>query len=685
MTRPASRRAGRAAALTLALAVALTPAGCGTDGPTGSAEDAHEVPVTIQAAAASPSLAGMSVDVSGPGIATPVVGNLALQNGRFTGRVNVPAGGDRTFTAHAFDARAIETHAGSVTADVRPGQNVVVSITLNPRHGGVPIEVTVGTYTVAVTPGNATLQVGDAPVQFTATVLDAGGQVVQDAQLEWASSNPVVASVDEAGMVTAGHAGETQIVANYLGLAAAAAVTVGDGGSGPAPEGQIVIEGAPVTLGVGESQQLTARVYDAAGQELPADGIQWAVSEPQIAEVTGDGLVTGLAPGATAVTATADGVSATAMVTVVGAAGATAWASISAGFRHSCALTPGGIAYCWGFNENGEIGDGTRTERVTPTRVAGGLAFASISAGGPITCGLATDGAAYCWGSYSHGQQNGGSLPSERAAPAAVTGGLAFASVSAGYDHACGLTAGGVAYCWGSNVNGEIGDGTTTNRDTPTEVAGGRAFAAISAGVGYTCALTPTGDAYCWGASVAGELGDGRNESHATPEPVAGGLQFASISAGYVHSCAVTTSGAAYCWGSNESGRLGDGASGGESHSPVRVGGGISFSDIRAGLEHTCALADDGEAYCWGLNDAGILEYGAGRLGDGSLTSRSTPTRVAGGLAFARVEVGHAGMQTCGLTAALRAYCWGGNRYGEVGDGTTVDRRVPSPVADPTP
>jgi len=186
-------------------------------------------------------------------------------------------------------------------------------------------------------------------------------------------------------------------------------------------------------------------------------------------------------------------------------------------------VTTSGAAYCWGSNAFGQLGDGTTTQRLVPTPVAGGLTFTAVSAGWWHTCGITTSGAAYCWGNNGF---LGDGTNTGRLVPTPVAGGLTFTTLSAGPGETCGVTTSGAAYCWGYNAFGQLGDGTTANRLIPTPVAGGLTFTAVSAGVevetGHACGVTPGGAAYCWGASNgAGALGDGTTTDRLVPTLVA--------------------------------------------------------------------------------------------------------------------------------------------------------------------
>jgi len=199
---------------------------------------------------------------------------------------------------------------------------------------------------------------------------------------------------------------------------------------------------------------------------------------------------------------------------------------------HQCALTKAGDAYCWGFNGNGQVGQGSSGGAVTsPTIVTGGLKFTSVSAGDLHSCGVTPDGDAYCWGSDRYGQLGNGDETEDKASPSLVSGGLKFATVSAGIRHSCGVTLAGDAYCWGSGENGRLGNGSTSGSNAPVPVLGGLMFVSITAGYHHTCGLAVDGKVYCWGLGDNGRLGNDGTASKSTPSLVVNVTNFAWMEA----------------------------------------------------------------------------------------------------------------------------------------------------------
>ena len=364
------------------------------------------------------------------------------------------------------------------------------------------------------------------------------------------------------------------------------------------------------------------------------------------------------------------------------AAEALSFRQVSAGSDHACGVTSDGLAYCWGYNFSGQLGDGTSDgpERcgvwpcsTRPIAVAGGLHFRHVSAGGAHTCGVTTDERAYCWGYNGNGELGDGTTAAHLT-PAAVAGGRRFRQVRAGANHTCAITPFDVAFCWGANFAGQGGNGTLTDQPVPVRVVGGLRWRQLSGGAGFSCGVTTDDRAYCWGNNGNGQIGDGTS-GQVVPRPaaVAGGLRFRQIDAGGSHTCGVTTADRAYCWGYGGQGQLGDGTTPGTRRRPVPVAGTRRFDHVNAGLFHTCGVTLAGRGFCWGDN-------AAGQLGDGTTANRLTPVPVAGGLALAQVTAGQ--HFTCGAIVEDRIFCWGDNTYGQLGDGSTTGSPTPVAVAD---
>jgi alpha-tubulin suppressor-like RCC1 family protein len=360
------------------------------------------------------------------------------------------------------------------------------------------------------------------------------------------------------------------------------------------------------------------------------------------------------------------------------AAGSTqvlAFRQVSAGFLYTCGVTTDDRAYCWGGNEDGQLGDGTTTQRLTPVAVAGGRRFRHVSVRLFHACGVTTDNRAYCWGRNDNGQLGDGTT-TRRLTPTAVAGGRQFRQVDAGSAFTCALGhADSKAYCWGANGAGMLGDGTTIGRLTPRAVAGGRQFRQVSAGHAHGCGVTPSNQAFCWGQNASGQLGDGSDPGRSlVPVLVAGGHPFRQVDAGFAHTCAVTTTDRAFCWGNGRSGQIGDGKTF-LRFTPRRVVGGLLFDRVSTGEFHSCGETTGNRAYCWGSNNGG-------QLGDGTMTQRLTPVAVVGGLTFSQLSPGVS--HTCGVTRGGSVYCWGDNVLGQLGDGTTTFRLAPVAVAGTT-
>jgi alpha-tubulin suppressor-like RCC1 family protein len=378
---------------------------------------------------------------------------------------------------------------------------------------------------------------------------------------------------------------------------------------------------------------------------------------------------------------------------------------LTGGSYHTCGLTADGVAYCWGRDAEGQLGNGggsVDTQSPSPvdtSAIPGNKAFVQLAANFYHTCGLTADGVAYCWGSDSNGQLgNGGtSISTQSPSPvdtSVISGNKAFIQLTAGWVHTCGLTADGVAYCWGRDTEGQLGNGGTpisTQSPSPVDtstIPGNKAFVQLTGGGAHTCGLTADGVAYCWGFDDGGQLGNGGiSQDTQSPSPVdtstiPGNKAFVQLDGGHFHTCGLTAEGVAYCWGHDAEGELGDGGGWQDTQSPSPVdistlSGNKVFVLLTGGDSHTCGLTADGVAYCWGFNSSGQLGNGAepGTQSPSSVDTSTIPAKKA----FVRLAIG--GYHTCGLTAQGVAYCWGDDNYGQLGNGgTSQNTQSPSPV-----
>jgi alpha-tubulin suppressor-like RCC1 family protein len=387
---------------------------------------------------------------------------------------------------------------------------------------------------------------------------------------------------------------------------------------------------------------------------------------------------------------------------------------VTAGSIHTCAIAFDGRTYCWGNNYFGQLGDGTSDEKITPSLVnasalsaLSGKTVTAIAASSSLndsyhTCAIASNGKVYCWGSDQYGQL-GIDPATDSIYPVAVdtTGVLndkTIVYITAGYDDTCAVDSEGAAYCWGSNNNGKLGDGTTVAKTVPTLVntsassaLNGKTVTAITAGNSHTCAIASTtgfdSQAYCWGSNLTYQLGDNTTSGKVYPTAVyiggaLSGLTIRSITSGNNHTCVIASDSQAYCWGSNSNGQLGDsGASGAKSKIPVAVNtsgvlSGLTVTAIVAGNNYTCAIASDSKVYCWGAN-------ASGQLGNNSTVQSSVPVAVntdsglSGLYGKTAVSIAAGGIHTCAVDYIGKVYCWGNNDNGEFGNGSYNPSLVP--------
>jgi alpha-tubulin suppressor-like RCC1 family protein len=319
-----------------------------------------------------------------------------------------------------------------------------------------------------------------------------------------------------------------------------------------------------------------------------------------------------------------------------------------------------------------------------------------MNVGETTNCALSKDSTLYCWGRNSDFMEFGihpSTRPnSTRPYSTTVT---EYVAVMGGHgSHSCAITAERAARCWGRNTNGQLGSGSFPTTGSPPELVGLNDWSNITVSRLTTCGVLASRRAYCWGANQRGELGNSTRAvalTYMQPVPVESDEQFQSVAPGWLHTCALTVAGVAMCWGDNNHGQLGLGVVDTSAHRvPVRVATELRFTELSSGANYTCGITVSSDAYCWGQN-------ATGQLGDGTTTTRDSPTLVSGGFKFAHINTGSgfaagtsatpptpvqgAVAHTCALLANSSAYCWGWNGAGQLGDGTFVSKTTPVAVS----
>jgi alpha-tubulin suppressor-like RCC1 family protein len=370
------------------------------------------------------------------------------------------------------------------------------------------------------------------------------------------------------------------------------------------------------------------------------------------------------------------------------AAGAATASHGAAGAAARAASASAGTLRAWGFDNDGQLGDGTEsTGEPVPVKVKlpTGTKVTQVRVGCSFSVALTTAGKVLAWGDNTFGQLGDGVTGGARTTPVRVhlPSGTKVTAVRAGCRHALALTSTGKVLAWGYNFFGQLGDGSTTDRNTPVfaSMPAGVKVASISAGQYHSLALATTHTAvYSWGRNQFGQLGNATfTDSHSPVLVILGGVTVTALGATFGDSIAVISNGRVLVWGDNSFGELGDNLTLPKTTTPVfaRTPAGTTVTSVVGGAFHILARTRSGRVFAWGLNNNG-------QLGDGTVTERDVPTLIPmpGGAAVSSVSAGNS--HSLALTSKGAVLAWGLGLDGELGNGIFSSSMTPVRVKMPT-
>lgn len=346
------------------------------------------------------------------------------------------------------------------------------------------------------------------------------------------------------------------------------------------------------------------------------------------------------------------------------------WAALAAGREHSTALGGNGSLWTWGNHANGQLGNGSSNAQSTSTQIGNDTGWASVAGGGSYhSMLLRKDGTLWGWG-YNEEGQLGDGTQHIRAQPVQI-GSSTWAMVSSSPMHTLAIRSDGTLWAWGDNTNGKLGDGTTTARLSPVQISSATNWTQVAAGQHSSAAIRSNGTLWTWGQNTVGQLGDGTNTSRSSPAQVGSATNWTRVATLNQSMAALRSDGTLWTWGANNRHELGLGSASIFVNTPTQVGSATNWSAISFGGNYAAALRTDGTLWTWGYN-------ATGQLGNGTLATGTTPQQVGSASNWASVSCGS--NHTVAVRADGTLWAWGHNGDGALGDGTTTNRSTPQQV-----
>lgn len=356
---------------------------------------------------------------------------------------------------------------------------------------------------------------------------------------------------------------------------------------------------------------------------------------------------------------------------------------IATSSAHSCGIKEDNTAWCWGAWSSGRLGNGGASDQVQPSSVNSSTtsnSYIQIGSGQSHTCALKTDGTAWCWGSDAQGQLgNGDGLTADQTTPSPVSivGTGKWSQISVGRQGSCGIQNDGTAWCWGEDTNGQLGNGASGSQSSPQQISDPGPWVQITAGYLSTCGIKTDGSLWCWGDGQYGKLGNGTTITMQDPTPVAEPGPWVYVGRQSSTTCGIKLDGTAWCWGQLNRAGMGYTAVV-ESYVPKMMPDKGPWLEINLSVTNNgtaCGVKVDGSGWCWGFESEG-------RLGNGGSLNETHyfPERVADPGPWASIILG--GTVTCGIKIDGSAWCWGDDSNGRLGNGSslTANQAAPSRV-----
>ncbi len=349
------------------------------------------------------------------------------------------------------------------------------------------------------------------------------------------------------------------------------------------------------------------------------------------------------------------------------------WQSVSTGMYHSLGLKTDGTLWAWGGNAHGQLGDGTEIDRNAPVQIGTGNNWMKIETGNDYSLGLKTDGTLWVWGRNLYGQLGDGNFVN-KLTPTQLGTATDWVSMTAGDSHTIAVKSNGTLWAWGHNNYGQLGDGSSIDKNIPIQIGTATDWKSVASGSEHTLAIKTNGTLWAWGDNSSGQLGDGTSVQRRSPVQVGTDSNWKSVDGGRNHSIGVKTDGTLWTWGANNIGQLGDGTTS-YKFVPTQIGTETIWQSANASFNgSSIAIKSNGTLWGWGDNSRG-------QLGDGTTVNTRIPQLIGSNNNRQMAAVGMLNTAVISTNGFLSIN--GYNGMGQIGDGTTITRKIFVPVACP--